>query len=85
MNTIAPLDGLRQRLGLSAGADDARLLAALQAATAIGDDALQEQATGTVRPESFTHGTSAQRRRWFSRGFESGDPKACDTFAASDL
>ena len=58
---------------------------ALNAASKIGDDALQRQATGTVRPESFTHGSSAQRRRWFQRGFESGQPGACDTFAASTL
>jgi predicted metalloprotease len=58
---------------------------ALKAATAIGDDALQKQATGTVRPETFTHGSSAQRKRWFTRGFESGDPAQCDTFAAKEL
>jgi predicted metalloprotease len=58
---------------------------ALKAATAIGDDALQRQSTGVVRPESFTHGSSAQRKRWFQRGFESGDPKACDTFATEQL
>jgi len=54
----------------------------ITAAAAIGDDALQERATGRVNPESFTHGTSEQRVNWFSRGFESGDPTACDTFAA---
>ena len=58
---------------------------ALRAAQVIGDDALQKQATGVVRPESFTHGTSAQRARWFKRGFDGGDPNACDTFAASAL
>lgn len=57
---------------------------AMRAAEAIGDDKLQ-QASGTVRPETFTHGTSAQRMRWFRRGFESGDPSACDTFSASGL
>jgi predicted metalloprotease len=55
---------------------------ALNAASKIGDDALQKQASGTVRPESFTHGTSAQRRRWFQRGLSAGQPSACDTFAA---
>jgi predicted metalloprotease len=58
---------------------------ALKAATAIGDDALQRQTTGTVRPESFTHGTSAQRKLWFKRGFDTGDPGMCDTFKASAL
>lgn len=54
---------------------------ALRAAQAIGDDTLQKNATGTVRPETFSHGTSAQRAKWFRRGFEAGDPAACDTFA----
>lgn len=58
---------------------------ALNAATAIGDDRLQRQAQGRVVPDSFTHGTSAQRVRWFRRGFESGDLKACDTFGAAAL
>jgi predicted metalloprotease len=53
---------------------------ALNAASAIGDDKLQRQSTGTVRPDSFTHGTSAQRVRWFRHGFETGDPAAGDTF-----
>jgi predicted metalloprotease len=53
---------------------------ALNAATAIGDDTLQKQARGRVVPDSFTHGTSAQRVAWFRRGFQSGDPKAGDTF-----
>jgi predicted metalloprotease len=58
---------------------------ALRAATAIGDDALQRTAAGSVRPETFTHGTSEQRARWFRRGFEGGDPQKCDTFAAARL
>jgi len=53
----------------------------LSAASAVGDDRLQSQATGQIRPESFTHGTSAQRASWFRRGFQSGDPNSCDTFA----
>jgi predicted metalloprotease len=58
---------------------------ALNAAAAIGDDRLQRRAQGYVVPESFTHGTSAQRVRWFKRGFESGDLRACDTFGADRL
>ena len=59
--------------------------AALSAATAIGDDALQRQAQGYVVPDSFTHGTSAQRTRWFRTGLESGDVAQCDTFKARKL
>lgn len=58
---------------------------ALRAAAAIGDDRLQRQSRGTVSPDSFTHGTSDQRQRWFRKGFESGDPDSCDTFAAQSL
>jgi predicted metalloprotease len=58
---------------------------ALSTAAAIGDDRLQKQAKGTVVPDSFTHGTSAQRVRWFKIGFETGDPARCDTFAATSL
>lgn len=54
---------------------------ALNAAAAIGDDRLQRMATGRVSPESFTHGTSAQRTQWFKRGFSDGSLTACDTFA----
>lgn len=57
----------------------------LRAAAAVGDDTLQQQAQGRVAPDSFTHGTSAQRMRWFRRGVERGDPNSCDTFAAGDL
>jgi len=58
---------------------------ALQAASAIGDDALQRQSRGTVVPDSFTHGTSEQRVRWFKRGIGSGDLNDCNTFAATQL
>ena len=58
---------------------------ALGAATAIGDDRLQRQTQGRVVPESFTHGTSAQRSRWFRQGFSAGDVGACDTFSATQL
>jgi uncharacterized protein len=57
---------------------------ALNAATAIGDDRLQRQAQGRVVPDSFTHGSSAQRVRWFKRGLEAGTLEACDTFQASN-
>lgn len=57
----------------------------LGAAAAIGDDRLQRQSGGSVVPDSFTHGSSAQRVRWFRTGFEGGSLKACDTFAARDL
>jgi predicted metalloprotease len=53
----------------------------LQAAAAIGDDRLQRMTTGHVAPERFTHGTSAQRVEWFTRGFTTGMPQSCDTFA----
>jgi predicted metalloprotease len=59
--------------------------AALRAANAIGDDRLQMQSRGRVVPDSFTHGTSEQRIRWFKRGFETGDMKQGDTFKAKDL
>ncbi|MFO1013940.1 MAG: neutral zinc metallopeptidase [Caulobacteraceae bacterium] len=52
----------------------------LAAANAVGDDTLQRQAGGAVVPDSFTHGSSEERMRWFKRGFDSGDPEACDTF-----
>jgi uncharacterized protein len=55
---------------------------ALNAASAIGDDALQQQSRGYVVPDSFTHGSAAQRRGWFQRGFETGQMEACDTFSA---
>ena len=58
---------------------------ALQAASRIGDDALQKQSSGTVRPETFTHGSSEQRMRWFKRGYQSGDVASCDTFSARGL
>jgi predicted metalloprotease len=56
---------------------------ALGAASAVGDDRIQEAQTGSIHPESFTHGTSAQRVSWFKRGFTTGDPRNCDTFAGN--
>jgi uncharacterized protein len=57
---------------------------ALNAASAIGDDRLQSQSKGYVVPESFTHGSSAQRVRWFKRGIQTGNPAQCDTFAVAN-
>jgi predicted metalloprotease len=58
---------------------------ALNAASQIGDDTLQRKSRGTVVPESFTHGTSAQRVSWFKRGFDTGSPDQCGTFEARQL
>ncbi|NEU76873.1 flagellar biosynthesis protein FlgM [Hassallia byssoidea VB512170] len=58
---------------------------ALNAASSIGDDRLQEQARGYIVPESFTHGSSAQRVRWFKQGIQTGDPKQCNTFARGSI
>ncbi len=65
--------------------DSGDLQEALNAASRIGDDALQQQSQGRVVPESFTHGTSAQRVRWFQRGYDSGDMAQCDTFKTRNL
>ena len=75
--------GHHARTGIQLDAQD--IAAALNAATAIGDDRLQHQSQGRIVPESFTHGSSEQRVRWFKRGFDSGRPKDCDTFAAASL
>jgi hypothetical protein len=58
---------------------------AFTASEAVGDDRLQQQAGGSVNPDSFTHGTSEQRRRWFTKGYKSADAGACDTFSAETL
>ena len=56
---------------------------ALTAASAVGDDRIQQQETGGIHPESFTHGTAAQRSSWFKRGYQAGRPDACDTFQSA--
>jgi predicted metalloprotease len=65
--------------------DEADLREALNAAHAIGDDTMQQQSQGQVDERQFTHGSSAQRVRWFRRGFDTGDPRQCDTFAVRDF
>ncbi|CAM3294353.1 MULTISPECIES: neutral zinc metallopeptidase [Yersinia] len=62
--------------------EEGDLQEALNAAQAIGDDRLQQKSQGRVVPDSFTHGTSQQRYTWFKRGFDSGDPNSCNTFAS---
>ncbi len=65
--------------------DDGDFDEALTAASGVGDDTIQRQATGEVHPEQFSHGTSEQRRRWFSEGFNSGNSDSCNTFETDQL
>ena len=65
--------------------DHGDIESAMNAAAQIGDDTLQRQQTGTVRPDSFTHGSSAQRQRWFMTGMQTGSVQACDTFKAQGV
>jgi predicted metalloprotease len=65
--------------------DDGDLEEGITAAEAVGDDRIQEQTQGRIDPESFTHGSSEQRRTWFRKGFDSGDINQCDTFAADEV
>jgi len=63
--------------------EEGDLQEALNAAAAVGDDAIQQQTTGQVNPESWTHGSSEQRSEWLNRGFTTGSPSSCDTFGSS--
>lgn len=75
----------RTKRGTNISLESGDIDEALNAASAIGDDRLQKQSRGSVAPDSFTHGSSAQRVRWFRRGFEHGDPDLCDTFSTDTL
>src|SRR5882762_10079408 len=82
LGIIPRVTRLQQQAGfLEAGDIDA----ALTTANAIGDDTLQRQATGRVVPDSFTHGSAAQRKQWFMTGYQQGTVQACNTFGASSL
>ncbi|WBB80157.1 neutral zinc metallopeptidase [Micromonospora sp. WMMD882] len=78
-NATGTADAGGQRIFTSITEQD--ISQAIDAAEKIGDDAISERANRPVNPDEFTHGSSAQRREWFTRGYDSGDPKQCDTFS----
>ena len=65
--------------------DDGDVKEAITAAGAVGDDTIQRSSVGRVRPDTFTHGSSAQRVAWFQKGYSSGSSDVCDTFSVDDL
>jgi predicted metalloprotease len=73
-------DANGQKIFKSLTADD--IQQGIDTAGKIGDDTLQKRSGGTINPAEFTHGTSADRQKWFSTGYNGGDPKSCDTFKA---
>ena len=82
-NATGTDDGSGQKIFKSITEQD--IQEGLDTAAKIGDDALQQRGGGQVNPAEFTHGTSAQRQQWFKKGYETGAPKSCDTFAAGAI